>query len=87
MLENDEVCSSINVVFDVYSQSTLGCLGFLNVSTNDKISTVSLLWRTKFVNKKRNLNGLQPLPTKTYTTFVVNIKNLGFWTLGACYDF
>lgn len=87
MLENDEVCSSINVVFDVYSQSTLGCLGFINVSTKDKISTASFLWQTKFDQKKSDLNGLQPLLTKTYTTFVVNIKNLGFWTLGACYDF
>lgn len=86
MLENDEVCSSINVVFDVYPQSTLGCLGFINVSTKDKISTARILLQTKFV-KKSNLNGLQPLLTKTYTTFVVNIKKLGFWTLGACYDF
>lgn len=51
LLENDEVCSSINVVFYVYSQSTLGCLGFLNVSTNDKISTASYLWRIKFDQK------------------------------------
>lgn len=75
MLENDEVCSSINVVFDVYSQSTLGCLGFLNVSTSDKISTARILLQTKFVKKKSNLNGLQPLLTKAYKTFVVNIKN------------
>lgn len=74
MLENDEVCSSINVVFDVYSQSTLGCLGFINVSTSDKISTARILLQTKFV-KKSNLNGLQPLLTKAYKTFVVNIKN------------